>query len=583
MFKEKFENGVVQQNPNDEKKDNIYGIIQGALFCKGYSTGSTDITCNFYSGTGNAIKKLKADAGCSDTSSNVTLNVMKALLSMDQFKLVKGGNSLIQTVQRTINSKYEDYIGLAPCDGLYGRQMNTALIKVLQAIEGQTPEQANGNFGPTTTANLPIIPTDESLSAKTKEEAIFLGKYALVCNGYNISVGTATWENTLVNKIKEFQGDMFLEQTGNLDKNTWMALLLSKGNPDRSYNACDTAYTMSKEGRIEKLKEMGINIIGRYIVGDSKILQKVSDGYDIEEVEKIVKVNGFKFFPIYQVDGTPGTHHFTQQAAYTAARLARIRAKSFKIPENSIIYFAVDFDAVDTEILNIIIPYFKIIKENIGCYKVGVYGTRNVCTQVMNSKYAESCFVSDMSTGYSGNMGYKMPKDWNLDQFAEIGGIPAAGGNFAIDKVNYSGKQGLVTGLMSDKCIRGFIDDITISSSYIMGTEREYSGNRLKLYVSATKANGDIPDGTRVVVSIKAGPNVTNPLDAVLHTVTVNPNGELKSFDDEEIYGEMCSIDYARIENGGAYYLTYEILTPDHKPLKNGEINVHIEIETEYR
>ena len=101
--------------------------------------------------------------------------------------------------------------------------------------------------------------------------------------------------------------------------------------------------------------------------------------------------------------------------------------------------------------------------------------------------------------------------------------------------------------------------------------------------VSATKANGDIPDGTRVVVSIKAGPNVTNPLDAVLHTVTVNPNGELKSFDDEEIYGEMCSIDYARIENGGAYYLTYEILTPDHKPLKNGEINVHIEIETEYR
>ena len=58
MFKEKFENGVVQQNPNDEKKDNIYGIIQGALFCKGYSTGSTDITCNFYSGTGNAIKKL---------------------------------------------------------------------------------------------------------------------------------------------------------------------------------------------------------------------------------------------------------------------------------------------------------------------------------------------------------------------------------------------------------------------------------------------------------------------------------------------------------------------------------------------
>ena len=58
------------------------------MFCKGYSTGSTDITCNFYSGTGSGIRKLKSDAGCKDTSSNVTLNVMKALLSMDQFVLV---------------------------------------------------------------------------------------------------------------------------------------------------------------------------------------------------------------------------------------------------------------------------------------------------------------------------------------------------------------------------------------------------------------------------------------------------------------------------------------------------------------
>lgn len=544
------------------------------MFCKGYSTGSTDITCNFYSGTGNAIKKLKADAGCSDTSSNVTLNVMKALLSMDQFKLVKGGNSLIQTVQRTINSKYEDYIGLAPCDGLYGRQMNTALIKVLQAIEGQTPEQANGNFGPTTTANLPIIPTDESLSAKTKEEAIFLGKYALVCNGYNISVGTATWENTLVNKIKEFQKDMFLEQTGNLDKNTWMALLLSKGNPDRSYNACDTMYTMLKKGRIEKIIDRGVKIIGRYIWGPSK---EVDDG----ELEKIINENGFKFFPIYQEDKTAGVEHFTTEMAYNAARIARIKAKTYKIPENSIIYFAVDFDAVDTEITNIILPYFKIVKENIGCYEVGVYGTRNVCTKVMDKGYAKTCFVSDMSTGFSGNMGFKIPKNWNLDQFDEIKGIQAEGGNFDLDKVNYSGKYPLVTSLMTDKYIRGFMDDITISSSYLIGAQRQYSGDKLKLYVSATKASENIPEGTKVRVKIHPGDEITNPLDAVVHTVTVDLDGKIKSFDDEEIYGEICSIDTARIADGGGYYLTYEIVGADGKHVNGTTVNVHIEIETE--
>ncbi|HCB99672.1 MAG TPA: hypothetical protein DEP42_00375 [Ruminococcaceae bacterium] len=35
-----------------------------------------------------------------------------------------------------LNSQYEDYIGLAPCDGDYSRDMNKAMIKVLQAIEG---------------------------------------------------------------------------------------------------------------------------------------------------------------------------------------------------------------------------------------------------------------------------------------------------------------------------------------------------------------------------------------------------------------------------------------------------------------
>lgn len=38
----------------------------------------------------------------------------------------------------------------------------------------------------------------------------------------------------------------------------------------------------------------------------------------------------------------------------------------------------------------------------------------------MSAGYATTCFVSDMSTGYSGNMGFKMPSDWNLDQFASV-------------------------------------------------------------------------------------------------------------------------------------------------------------------
>lgn len=41
----------------------------------------------------NAIRLLKFNVGCSDLTSNVTLNIMKALLSMAQFKPVHGGSS----------------------------------------------------------------------------------------------------------------------------------------------------------------------------------------------------------------------------------------------------------------------------------------------------------------------------------------------------------------------------------------------------------------------------------------------------------------------------------------------------------
>ena len=53
-------------------------------------------------------------------------------------------------------------------------------------------------------------------------------------------------------------------------------------------------------------------------------------------------------------------------------------------------------------------------------YKVGVYGPRNVCIQVSDKGYAISSFVSDMSTGYSGNLGYLLPSNWMFDQISTV-------------------------------------------------------------------------------------------------------------------------------------------------------------------
>ena len=55
LFKQRYPNGVRQQAVADKSTSNVYSIIQGALWCKGYSTGG-NISQHFYDGTGSAIR-----------------------------------------------------------------------------------------------------------------------------------------------------------------------------------------------------------------------------------------------------------------------------------------------------------------------------------------------------------------------------------------------------------------------------------------------------------------------------------------------------------------------------------------------
>lgn len=450
-FNNRFPNGIQEQNYPSSYEDNIYGIIQGALWCKGYSTGASSITKHFYGGTGGAVEELKYDAGCTDTSSTVTLNVMKALMSMTQFKLVNGGNTSIRQAQREMNSGYEAYIGLSPCDGVYGREMNKSMIKVLQAIEGYSVEDATGNFGAGTKANLPIVPSAGQISEETEKKAIKLVRYSLVCNGYDVSVDSNQWDTLLSDVIEEFQGDLCLQETRICDTDTWMSLLLSKGNPDRSCVACDTRFEMTNL-RLNYLNSNNYEIVGRYLTGtEFKVIRE-------KELERIINA-GLEVALLFQ-ESTDDVSYFTNNRGKTDAINAVNAARTFGVPGGNVIYFAVDFDPTDTQITQYILPYFKGISDNISTsYKVGVYGTRNVCTRVMNMNYAETCYVSDMSTGYSGNMGYKIPDNWNFDQFSEISNIDTGDfENMDIDKVAYSGKYNNVSYVYRE--IQSYLSDI---------------------------------------------------------------------------------------------------------------------------
>lgn len=291
LFKSTYKNGIVQQEYPSTEEDKVYGIIQCALWTKGYSTGSSSITKHFYDGTGNAVKALKRDLGISSDSSTVTLNVMKFLLSMKQSKKVSGGIDNIRTIQQRLNNRYEPYIGFIPTDGSMTRETSKALIIALQITEDIDPSLATGNFGKTTKERLPVLPdTINSLSSEKKNEFVDLIRYSLCANGIQVSLDTSEWNTEVSDAIGEFQQLMELPYNKKADVNTWMSLFLSSGNPDRSSVASDTRFEMTS-ARIEYLKENGISIVGRYLTGDSKSLRP-------GEAQRLLNA-GIRFFPIF--------------------------------------------------------------------------------------------------------------------------------------------------------------------------------------------------------------------------------------------------------------------------------------------
>lgn len=124
-------------------------------------------------------------------------------------------------------------------------------------------------------------------------------------------------------------------------------------------------------------------------------------------------------FPIYQ---TSGNHeaYFSSNQGLKDAELAKEAAQKLKFPSNTTIYFAVDFDVKTKSIEQCIVPYFRQINSVLKLYyNVGVYGPRAVCNALTEKRLVTSSFVADMSSGFTGNIGQPMPKNWAYEQILE--------------------------------------------------------------------------------------------------------------------------------------------------------------------
>ncbi|MDY7433046.1 DUF1906 domain-containing protein [Bacillus sp. V26] len=426
----------------DSKPSNMNFILQGALWCKGFNPGG--FTGVFYEKTENAVKEFQKAAGLTTQDGIVTTLIMKALLDMSAFKLVSGGDSRIRQIQQNLNRDYNDYIGLMPCDGLYARDTNKALIYALQKEEGMSTSVVNGFFGNGTTSLCPTLTPGDSRTG-----FVLIVQYALYCNGKSFDPGEfdGKYGVGVVSAVKAFQEFMCLPQTGYADMPTIKALLSSSGDTTRAASACDTATILTAE-KAQTLRNNGYKTVGRYLTGNVRTSNGLTSKALTSEELAVIFDAGLKVFPIYQDGGYESSYFVKDQGtrdAYSAASAAR----RLGFPSGTTIYFAVDFDAYDYEVTDKIIPYFQEIKSAFAKmqtfstapkYEIGVYGPRNICIRTQEARLTKYSFVANMSTGFSGNLGYPMPQNWAFDQFYE-GTIGSGSGSIGIDKDGFSGKD----------------------------------------------------------------------------------------------------------------------------------------------
>ncbi|MEU0070607.1 glycoside hydrolase domain-containing protein [Streptomyces sp. NPDC006332] len=418
------------------KNSNIVRILQHGLFCKGYwgANGYGE----YGAVTTEAVKALRVDMGLPDggtgtTGGVTTAKIFKCILNMDAYVVVAGGTDKIREIQRWLNGRYwqRSAYNIGPADGIYSRDVQKSLVIALQYELGISAP--NGNFGPA---------TQDGLRAHTVREGssgIFVELFTAACvfnepvilRGLDDSEVRTTFKSSFDSKTREFveifqsfsqlykQGDA---NYGVGEYDTWAQLLVSMGNADRRATGSDTRFEITAS-RARWLRDNGYQLVGRYLYDPpgSTLDKEIKPG----ELQTIFDA-GLRVFPIYQ-DNARQLADFTYSHGYQHALNAHDLASQYGFNRGTTIYFAVDYDAQQGEIDSSpqgIITYFNGVVAGLASrgkkYFHGVYGSRNVCINVTKKTGARFSFVSGMSWGFSGNLGYSLPPNWAINQIKEF-------------------------------------------------------------------------------------------------------------------------------------------------------------------
>ncbi|MEU1815932.1 glycoside hydrolase domain-containing protein [Streptomyces roseifaciens] len=411
-------------------------IIQSALYCKGYDGGEIDGKYN--SRVKASVVELHQNMGVEKVypGSSLWPKVVKGLFNMDAYVTVNNGSETVRSIQQWLNGRYllrKDYYAI-PCDGHHSRDVAKSMLLAIQYELGMADGVANGVFGPGTQNGL----KSHTLSTGASGVWVQLFSAAMVLNKRPVSFSTA-FTFSHADAVKEFQSFLKLPVTGQGDFQTWSSLLVSYGDQSRKGEACD-GVTKITPARAQALKDAGIKYIGRYLYNSGSSLPEK----EIQPGElATIKEHGLRCFPIYQTWARSVDYYSPRQGILDCLNAAA-KAEDHGFRTGTRIYFAVDYDAVDGEVTSHVLPYFRSIREKMreigDPFEIGIYGPRNVCSRVSLQGYADASFVSDMSSGFSGNLGYAMPENWAFDQIVTKT-IGSGDGRIEIDNNIASGRD----------------------------------------------------------------------------------------------------------------------------------------------
>lgn len=212
-----------------------------------------------------------------------------------------------------------------------------------------------------------------------------------------------------------------------------------------------------------KLYAEGYRYVGRYLTGGDCEKMTLQEYRDLSD-------SGLKVVPLF---GTGSSEdYFSYEQGKNDCDLAVRAAGELFLPQSATIYFEVNSDAVDSDSA---ISYFKGINDQMreGKYnskhQIGVYGSKNICTDISKENLAKYSFVINASENGESEV---MPDNW---AFAQTGEKANCDGTIR-NKGNASGKD---AGNSLDTSYHGGSYDREAVKEYL----QKYAKNPNSLYI----------------------------------------------------------------------------------------------------